>query len=703
MGDIPSYSGDLAELEQLIGTLSRSAAEVEADSSDTHHTFQAFGGSYATDHTEELLATTRSVRRGGEDLGEDGRRLVRLLTRYVQEMQAIDQRMRGLRGDVAALWQRVGIHDPEPEHLTLGEDYAAELRRLLEHAERTEGEVAVAVNALLPEPGGTPPPVGDRGAAALARQVAEASGPLLRGNPVQQAWVADMLDRHGDNPAFADTLADALGVEGLMQLGSSISPLALPLVSRVERGIGTVLATTTRVPAKLQDAHPDDPEFQEWLRTAEGRRWQDILDQTTAYGHRELARTPDPAGDPRETYYGYERIISHLEATDRPASAQYLYLMTDDMITAEVTDPQKWRHAAYGEPGEIRSVDLLDRQLGMIAHNNPHAATLVMTDHFDYLMLQGEDEDGARPGPEYPVSPSNPERHGLTDALVAATTGRTPDADHSLATDPPTPEQQDLAIEVFRYYEDRTHLLAPKGDHAYRASRIGMVTAEHIAVVHTTLGDYSDIPNRPDLPRADLPNTERLLYQLALDEQAFAAIEGASSAQTGLAVEQAMNNENFEDSAGDFLYRAVAPGSNTAGIMAESRAASAHKGVMDEGSVSTRKKWSERFLNTISDTATKNLPFAGTATAKIFDEINAELYKGLEEDKARKAADKRAEVRYDSEVQNEAGAATAVEAALHNKYGDPLPDDVDAERYKDMARGHANSAYAIGRTKGASN
>ncbi|NJP65769.1 hypothetical protein, partial [Streptomyces spiramenti] len=176
VGDIPSYSGDLAELERLIGTLSRSAAEVEADSSDTHHTFQGFGGSYATDHTEELLATTRSVRRGGEDLGEHGRGLVRLLTRYVQEMQAIDQRMRGLRGDVAALWQRVGIHDPEPEHLTLGEDYAAELRRLLEQAERTEGEVAVAVNALLPEPGGTPPPVGDRGAAALARQVAEASG-----------------------------------------------------------------------------------------------------------------------------------------------------------------------------------------------------------------------------------------------------------------------------------------------------------------------------------------------------------------------------------------------------------------------------------------------------------------------------------------------------------------------------------------------
>ncbi|WP_338320832.1 hypothetical protein, partial [Streptomyces lonarensis] len=400
MGDIPSYSGDLAELERLIGTLSRSAAAVEADSADTHHTFQAFGGSYATDHTEELLATTRSVRRGGEDLGEDGRGLVRLLTRYVQEMQAIDQRMRGLRDDVAALWQQVGIYEPEPEHLAASEEYASQLRRLLEHAERTEGEVAVAVNALLPEPGGTPPPVGNRGAAALARQVADAAGPLLRGNPVQQAWVADVLDQHGDNQAFADALADALGVEGLMQLGSSISPALLPLVSKVERGIGTVLATTTRVPAKLQDAHPDDPEFQEWLRTAEGRRWQDILDQTTAYGHRELARTPDPAGDPRETYYGYERIINHLEATNQPASAQYLYLLTDDMITAEATDPQKWRHAAYGEPGEIRSVDLLDRQLGMIAHNNPHAATLVMTDHFDYLMLQGEDEDGARPGPE---------------------------------------------------------------------------------------------------------------------------------------------------------------------------------------------------------------------------------------------------------------------------------------------------------------
>uniref|UniRef100_UPI003B3B5674 hypothetical protein n=1 Tax=Pseudactinotalea sp. TaxID=1926260 RepID=UPI003B3B5674 len=313
--------------------------------------------------------------------------------------------------------------------------------------------------------------------------------------------------------------------------------------------------------------------------------------------------------------------------------------------------------------------------------------------------LQGEDEDGARPGPEYPLTPSNPERHGLTDALVAATTGRTPDADQSLATDPPTREQQAIAIEVFRYYEDRTHLLAPKGDHAYRASRIGMVTAEHIAVVHTTLGDYSDIPNRPDQPRTDLPNTERLLYQLALDKDAFAAIEGASSAQTGLAVEQAMDNDDPDEP----IKRAVTPGSVTAGIMAESRAASAHRGVMDEGSLSTRKKWSERFLNTISDTATKNLPFAGTATAKIFDEINAELYKGLEEEKARNAANERAEVRYDSEVQNEKAAATAVEAALHNRYGDPLPDHIDAERYKDAARHRANIAHETGRTKGASN
>ncbi|NJQ17916.1 hypothetical protein, partial [Streptomyces bohaiensis] len=368
MGDIPSYSGDLAELERLIGALSRSAAAVETDSVDTHHTFQGFGGSYATDHTEELLATTRSVSRGGQDLGEHGRRLVELLTRYQQEMQAIDQRMLGLRGEVASLWQRVGIHEPEPEHLAASADYTDELRRLLEQAERTEGEVALAVNALLPEPGGTPPPVGHHGAAALARQVADAAGPLLRTNVLQQQWVADMLDQHGDNQAFADTLADELGVEGLMQLGSHLSPALVHLVSRVERGVGTVLSTTTRVPPKLQDAHPQDPEFREWLRTGEGRRWQDILDQTTAYGHHELAKSPDPAGDPRETYYGYERIISHLEASDRPASAQYLYLLTDDMITAEATDPQKWRHAAYGDPGEIRSVDLLDRQLGMIAH-----------------------------------------------------------------------------------------------------------------------------------------------------------------------------------------------------------------------------------------------------------------------------------------------------------------------------------------------
>ncbi|MFX4295401.1 hypothetical protein, partial [Streptomyces bohaiensis] len=266
-----------------------------------------------------------------------------------------------------------------------------------------------------------------------------------------------------------------------------------------------------------------------------------------------------------------------------------------------------------------------------------------------------------------------------------------------------THEQQDIAIEVFRYYEDRTHLLAPKGDHAYRASRIGMVTAEHIAVIHTTLGDYSDIPNRPDLPRTDLPNTERLLYQLALDKDAFAAIEGASSAQTGLAVEQAMDNDYFEDSVEQSLGRAVDPGSVTAGIMAESRAASAHNEMMDEEGLKTWKKWSERGLNTISDTATKNLPFAGTATAKIFDEINAGLYKELEEEKARNAANERAEVRYDSEAQNEAGAATAVEAALHNKYGDPLPDHIDAERYKDAARHHANTSFGAGRLKGASN
>ncbi|NJQ16481.1 hypothetical protein, partial [Streptomyces bohaiensis] len=238
-----------------------------------------------------------------------------------------------------------------------------------------------------------------------------------------------------------------------------------------------------------------------------------------------------------------------------------------------------------------------------------------------------------------------------------------------------------------------------KADHAYRASRIGTITAEHIAVIHTTLGDYSDIPNRPDLPRTDLPNTERLLYQLALDKDAFAAIEGASSAQTALAVEQAMDNDDPDEP----IKRAVTPGSVTAGIMAESRAASAHNEMMDEEGLKTWKKWSERGLNTISDTATKNLPFAGTATAKIFDEINAGLYKELEEEKARNAANERAEVRYDSEAQNEAGAATAVEAALHNKYGDPLPDHVNAERYKDAARHHANTSFGLGRAKGASN
>ncbi|NJQ17290.1 hypothetical protein, partial [Streptomyces bohaiensis] len=242
-----------------------------------------------------------------------------------------------------------------------------------------------------------------------------------------------------------------------------------------------------------------------------------------------------------------------------------------------------------------------------------------------------------------------------------------------------------------------------KADHAYRASRIGTITAEHIAVIHTTLGDYSDIPNRPDLPRADLPNTERLLYQLALDKDAFAAIEGASSAQTGLAVEQVLSNERYEQETNSALARAVTPGSITAGIMAESRATSAHNEMIDEEGLKTWKKWSERGLNTISDTATKDIPFAGTATAKIFDEINAALYKDLEEERKINADNKRAEVRYDSGVQQEAVAATSVDRALARIYGDEIPDHVDAEALKDTARAAANDQYLAGRVKGSSN
>ncbi|NJP67892.1 hypothetical protein [Streptomyces spiramenti] len=419
--------------------------------------------------------------------------------------------------------------------------------------------------------------------------------------------------------------------------------------------------------------------------TGDGRRWQDILGQATAYGHRELPKTPDPAGDPRETYYGYERIISHLEAADRPASAQYLYLLTDDMITAEATDPQKWRHAAYGEPGEILSVDLLDRQLGMIAHNNPHAATLVMTDHFDYLMLQGEDDAKARPGPEYPLNPSNPERHGLTDALVAATTGRTPDADHEEARGAPTEVQRDIAVKVFDYYEARSHLLDDKGPHNYRTTQLGIISAEHIELVFDSyvLMESDQLDGREI--RDDLPSTRRLIEQLAKDPEAAAAIEGAGTGETARRIDAALNRPREEgldmESA---ISRAVAPGAKIADTIIGSQAEVAYDKALNEGSRKTRQKWTERALNMISDGATNGLPMGGTAAAKILDDLNADLYSKEKKQHEVDAGNDRNEIIRNGRRHTESSAIAALEIAL-------AENDIDsksqpAQAYRDRVR-----------------
>ncbi|MFX4295351.1 hypothetical protein, partial [Streptomyces bohaiensis] len=260
-----------------------------------------------------------------------------------------------------------------------------------------------------------------------------------------------------------------------------------------------------------------------------------------------------------------------------------------------------------------------------------------------------------------------------------------------------TREQQDIAIEVFRYYEDRTHLLAPKADHAYRASRIGTITAEHIAVIHASLVDNSEIPHSPG-PREELPNTEQLLYQLALDSDASASIDGASSAWTTLMVENALS---FGDETQEGrLRRAVEPGSVVAGIMAEASSSEAHRQEMSAHDLSTWKKWTERTFNAGSDFATQDIPFAGTATAKILDEINAGLYADLEEKRARAAKDEEVRVMYEADVRQEATVEKAIDAALQNIYGSAVPDSLDVTTLKESAKEAARAHFTGGRVRG---
>ncbi|WP_103529645.1 alpha/beta hydrolase [Streptomyces sp. SM12] len=148
--EIPSFSGNLGQLESAVRSLDRDGEAVFDGANTLHSTFQGLAGGYEAPETSDLLVTTLPVRSGGEQLRDAVSAVSRALGDYAADARHIDSRLDSLRARARAV-PDVSSDDPDyGRHVEESESIRVEAALLVASFERMEAETVRAVESALP-------------------------------------------------------------------------------------------------------------------------------------------------------------------------------------------------------------------------------------------------------------------------------------------------------------------------------------------------------------------------------------------------------------------------------------------------------------------------------------------------------------------------------------------------------------------------
>ncbi|MFJ9968548.1 scabin-related ADP-ribosyltransferase [Streptomyces avermitilis] len=133
---IPTFTGDLVDLQQQVAAMSRAARAIREHGGDVHTRFQNLQASYRAPEAGQLFATTQAVESKSSSFADDLETVANALTDYMVEVAEIVRQLESLRGQarvfVASVQDEDGLfrnwqkdQDKVDEHQAIWDDVNA--------------------------------------------------------------------------------------------------------------------------------------------------------------------------------------------------------------------------------------------------------------------------------------------------------------------------------------------------------------------------------------------------------------------------------------------------------------------------------------------------------------------------------------------------------------------------------------------------
>ncbi|MET7441889.1 hypothetical protein ABZS63_32480, partial [Streptomyces sp. NPDC005568] len=104
---IPTFTGDLVELQREIGLMRQAAQAIREHGADVNARFQHLDASYSAPEAGQLFATTQAVEETASSFADDLETVAGALSDYVVEVAEIVKRLESLRGQAAVFVESV--------------------------------------------------------------------------------------------------------------------------------------------------------------------------------------------------------------------------------------------------------------------------------------------------------------------------------------------------------------------------------------------------------------------------------------------------------------------------------------------------------------------------------------------------------------------------------------------------------------------
>ncbi|MDT0308628.1 hypothetical protein RM780_16915 [Streptomyces sp. DSM 44917] len=445
------------------------------------------------------------------------------------------------------------------------------------------------------------------------------------------AAMRDLLIEHGDDPLFAQAVIDSLGMEEFLRLSQRVDDSATRLdsadvpVGDLQNRLGTAFSTAMQPPDHLASEPHGSQAWNAWLRTGEGHRYQERLEDLREAGTRQLHWQAMPFGlpDVGDERIGYDVALDLLDRAEGDLDGHLFTDVLDGMIEQERDNPMAWAGNRYtgeeGEGGLDPRNDPVDRLLGLGAERSPDAVTAWFdpgpegdTSRLDYFLGgdPAEGEEGGRRAVrlgdpqdfaamfegQFPQSP------GLVAAVEVAATGVLP-GDPVWPDDQHSQANRNIAEHVWNSFAADRPRVADNGGQF--APMLGHIGAEYIADLQNAVNGSSDGVAVTDPEVAlDIEHSGSLLWDLGQNQEAYERLTAANVSQLFGAAEIAANGDYSDDAfRNDALESVVFRGGQVAGILSDAHATAlytdrieadaAHNARVDEIAM-----WVDRGLNT---------------------------------------------------------------------------------------------------------